>query len=72
MIKNESKNKKISSKYNAEIVADATGLKGDELVDFMDFCWKKIHVTEKSTDYDVMKQILDLFEEYQKLSTEEE
>jgi hypothetical protein len=72
MIKAESKNKKISSKYNAEIVADATGLQGDELVAFMEHCGKKIHVTEKSTDYDVMKQVLDLYEEYKNLSTEEE
>ena len=72
IIKAESKNKKISSKYNAEIVSDATGLKGDELLAFMEYCGKKIHVTEKSTDYDVIKQVLDLYEEYTQLSTEEE
>ncbi|WP_282125825.1 carboxypeptidase-like regulatory domain-containing protein [Marinifilum flexuosum] len=63
-IKEEGKNKKIGNKYNAQIVSDATGLKGDELVSFMEFCGKKIHVTENSRDYDVMKQILDLYEEY--------
>ena len=63
-IKEEGKNNKISKKYNAQIVADATGLEGDELLDFMGFCGKKIHVTENSTDYDVMKQILDLYKEY--------
>lgn len=66
LIKSESKNKKISSKYNAEIVSNATGLEGDELVAFMEFCGKKIHVSENSRDYDVMKQILDLYKEYTK------
>ena len=64
IIKNERTNNKISKKYNAELVSDATGLKGDELVAFMEYCGKKIHVTEKSTDYDVIKQILDLYKEY--------
>ena len=64
IIKNERTNTKISKKYNAELVSDATGLKGNELVAFMEFCGKKIHVTENSTDYDVMKQILDLYKEY--------
>lgn len=65
-IKEEGKNKKIGKKYNAQIVSDATGLKGDELVAFMEFCGKKIQVTENSRDYDVMKQILDLYQEYTK------
>jgi hypothetical protein len=67
IIQAESKNKKISSKYNAKIVSNATGLKGDELVAFMEFCGKKIHVTENSSDYDVMKQILNFYEEYSKV-----
>lgn len=65
-IKEEGKNKKIGKKYNAQIVSDATGLKGDELLAFMEFCGKKIQVTENSRDYDVMKQILDLYQEYTK------
>lgn len=64
MIREESKNNKISQKFNANIVSDATGLKGDELLAFMEFCGSKIHVTEKSSEYEVMKQILDLYKEY--------
>ena len=65
-IREEGKNKKISEKYNAEIVSEATELTGDELVAFMEFCGANINVNENSTEYDVMKQILEWFEKWKK------
>lgn len=72
IIRNEGKTKKISSKYNAEIVADATGLEGDELVKFMEYAGSNIKVTPNSSEYYVMKQILFWFNKYQEESTKEE
>ena len=72
IIRNEAKTKKISLKYNAEIVADATGLKGDELITFMEYSGSHIKVTPNSTDYYIMKQILFWFKKYQEETTKEE
>ena len=72
IIRNEGNLKKISSKYNARIVSDATGLKGDELLDFMEFSGSHITVSAKSSDYYVMKQIIFWFEKYKEKLTKEE
>ena len=72
IIRNEGNLKKISKKYNAEIVSDATGLKGDDLIDFMEFSGAHINVTPNSSDYQVMKQILFWFEKYKEKTTKEE
>lgn len=72
IIRNESKTRKISSKYNGEIVADATGLEGDELVKFMEYAGSHIKVTPNSSEYYVMKQILFWFGKYKEESTKEE
>lgn len=72
IIRNEGNLKKISLKYNAEIISDATGLTGKELIDFMEFSGAKINVTANSSDYQVMKQILFWFEQYKEKSTKVE
>ncbi len=72
IIRNEGNTKKISAKYNADIISEATGLKGDELVKFMEYAGSNIKVTPNSSEYYVMKQILFWFNKYQEESTEEE
>ncbi|BAX79787.1 carboxypeptidase-like regulatory domain-containing protein [Labilibaculum antarcticum] len=72
IIRNESKAKKISSKFNADIIADATGLEGDELVKFMEYAGSHIKVTPNSSEYFVMKQILFWFNKYKEESITEE
>lgn len=71
-IRNESNLKKIASKYNAEIVSSATGLKGDELLDFMEYCGSGINVKSNTTEYEVMRQILFWFEKYKQEPTTKE
>ncbi|PKQ62564.1 hypothetical protein BZG02_12665 [Labilibaculum filiforme] len=72
LIRNEGDTKKIRSKYNAEIIADATGLEGDELLEFMEYAGSHIKVTANSSDYFVMKQILFWFDKYKEETTKEE
>ncbi len=72
IIRNEGNTKKIGSKYNAEIVADATGLKGEELLKFMEYAGSNIKVTPNSSEYFVMKQILFWFNKYKEESITEE
>ncbi|WP_372754778.1 carboxypeptidase-like regulatory domain-containing protein [Labilibaculum sp.] len=72
LIRNESNTKKINSKYNADIVSDATGLEGDELEKFMEYAGPHMKVNSNSSEYQVMKQILFLFEKYQKETTAKE
>ncbi len=43
----------LSSKYNKEIVANITGLNGDELEDFMHFCTLSDSVIEQANEYDI-------------------
>lgn len=45
--------KYLSSKYNKDIVANITGLNGDELDDFMHFCTLSDSVIEQATEYDM-------------------
>jgi hypothetical protein len=72
LIRNESNQKKIDSKYNADIVSDATDLKGDELVKFMEYAGSNIKVTPNSSEYEVMRQILFWFNKYQEETKAEE
>lgn len=72
IIKNENTTKKIEKRYNAQIVADVTGLSGEQLLDFMSFCGSRIKLTEHSTEYDAVKQILDNYQEYLSLQKESE
>jgi hypothetical protein len=72
MIRNERKNDKISHLYNAEVVKDITGLQGEELVAFLEYCGNKIKVSENSTEYDVRKQIFDIYKKYKKAVIKEE
>ena len=45
--------KYLSSKYNKDIVANITGLNGDELDDFMHFCTLSDSVIEQASEYDM-------------------
>lgn len=72
IIRNEAKTKKVSSKYNAKIIADATGLEGEELLKFMGYAGSHIKVTPNSSEYFVMKQILFWFNKYKEESITEE
>jgi len=70
MIRNEWKLKKLSKNYNAEIVSANTGLKGDTLEDFMAYCGPKIEITEVTSRYDILEQIVNNYKEYLKLKKE--
>jgi hypothetical protein len=57
ILSRETKQRKIRSKYNKEIVGNLTGLKGERLEEFMDFC----NFTEKEllnrTAYDILEEV---------------
>lgn len=57
ILSKETKQRKIRSKYNKEIVSNLTGLKGEELKQFMDFC----NFTDKELlnrkAYDILKEV---------------
>lgn len=57
----------IYEKFNREIVADVTGLKGDELTEFMVFCNFGEKYLLKTNQYDIMVRVLEKFEVYKKL-----
>jgi len=66
LIRTEGKNKKISKKYNATVITNATGLKDEELVAFMEYCGSNIKVNENTSDYEVIRQIMEWFEKFKK------
>ena len=45
--------KYLSTKYNKNIVANITGLYGDELDDFMHFCTPSDSLIEQASEYDI-------------------
>lgn len=51
-------------KYNKQLVTELTGLKGNELMDFMSFLDFNYDFLTESNDYEVVKTIMDKFEEY--------
>lgn len=51
-------------KYNKELVTELTGLKGDELMDFMSYLDFQYEFLTESNDYEIVKAILDRFEEF--------
>ncbi|WP_340152319.1 hypothetical protein [uncultured Marivirga sp.] len=53
-----------SEKYNKELVTKLTGLTAKELMDFMEYLDFDYDFLSKSSDYEVVKTILDKFEEY--------
>lgn len=63
-IRKEWKIKKLDQFYNAEIVSANTGLKGDALEIFMAYCGPKIEITEITSQYDVLEQIVNNYKAY--------
>ncbi|MGZ2370520.1 carboxypeptidase-like regulatory domain-containing protein [Ancylomarina sp. YFZ004] len=64
MIRNEWRIKKLSQNYSSEIVTANTGLKGDRLEDFMAYCGPKMKITEITSQYDILEQIVNNYKEY--------
>jgi len=70
MIRTEWKIKKLKQYYTSEIVSANTGLKDQELEEFMAYCGPKIEINENTSQYDVMEQIVNNYKEYLKLKNE--
>lgn len=71
LIRDEWRIKKHAKYYTSEIVAANTGLKDEALEDFMVYCGPKIEITERTSQYDVLEQIVDNYKAYIKLKKEE-
>lgn len=56
--------KYLRSKYNKDIVANITGLNGDELDDFMHFCKLSDALIEAANEYDMALAINKCFEDF--------
>lgn len=60
-----------NKKYNREIVASLTGLKSDELTDFIHFLNLPNSFIDKSSEYEISIRIKEEFEKYEKMVEEE-
>ncbi len=70
-IKDAPRRKIIAEKYNAKVVADITGLKGEELIRFMEFFGAKTkRITPQTPDYEVTKEIMEAYQLYLSKKTE--
>ena len=58
LLKQDSINYIINSKYNEKIVYELTGLKGNELIEFIKFCDFDNHYLLKNTEYDIYTKII--------------
>lgn len=67
LIRNKWKEKKLSQHYTSEIVAANTGLKGEALEKFMAYCGPKLEITEITSQYDILEQIVKNYKEYIKM-----
>ncbi|WKK85267.2 carboxypeptidase-like regulatory domain-containing protein [Marivirga arenosa] len=56
-----------SKKYNSGLVQDLTGLKGDELTDFIQYLDLDEAFVQRSSDYEIASRILEEFEKYKTL-----
>lgn len=72
MIRNKWKTKKYEQFYNAEIVEANTGLEGDELLGFMAYCGSKIEITEITSQYDILEQIVNNYKTYTSIQKEKQ
>ena len=72
MIQNEWKLKKLSQNYSSEIVSANTGLNGNALEDFMAYCGPKMKITEITSQYDILEQIVNNYNEYLNLKKEKQ
>jgi hypothetical protein len=57
ILSRETKKRKIRSKYNKEIVSNLTGLKGEKLEEFMDFCNFTEQELLNRSAYDILKEV---------------
>ena len=69
-IRSKWKMKKYAQYYTSIIVSANTGLKDQELEEFMAYCGPKIEINENTSQYDVMEQIVNNYKEYLKLKNE--
>lgn len=58
--------KEINSKFNPQIIEEVTGLKGDEIKDFVKFCNFEQKYLLRANDYDVITEIKNQFKIYKK------
>jgi hypothetical protein len=72
MIREEWRIKKLSQYYSSKIVAANTGLSGDTLEDFMAYCGPKMKITEITSQYDILEQIVNNYKEYINLKKEKQ
>ncbi|MGZ2370519.1 carboxypeptidase-like regulatory domain-containing protein [Ancylomarina sp. YFZ004] len=72
LIRNKWKAKKLSQYYSSDIVAANTGLKGDRLEDFMAYCGPKMKITEITSQYDILEQIVTNYKKYFNLIKEKQ
>jgi hypothetical protein len=56
-----------NKKYNRELVATLTGLKGDELTNFINYMKLDEPFIDKSSEYEISERIKEEFEKYEKL-----
>jgi len=72
LIRDKWKTKKLSQYYTSEIVTANTGLEGDALEKFMAYCGPKIEITEITSQYDILEQIVNNYKEYLNLRKEKQ
>ena len=66
ILSKETKERKIRSKYNKEIVGNLTGLKGEELADFMEFCNFTEEELLNKTGYEILKEVKKKYQIFKK------
>lgn len=67
ILEKEKVRKIIDEKFNRAIVADVTGLKGEELTEFMVFCNFSEKYLLETNQYDIIVKVLEKLEVYKKL-----
>ncbi len=68
MMRNEWRTKKYAKYYTSDIVSAHTGLKDEALEDFMAYCGPKLEITEITSQYDILEQIVKNHKVYLKQS----
>jgi len=64
MIREEWRIRKLSQYYTSEIVTANTGLEDEALEEFMAFCGPKLEITEITSQYDILEQIVNNYKDY--------
>ena len=67
ILEKEKVRKIIDEKFNRNIVSDVTGLKGEDLTEFMVFCNFSDKYLLETNQYDIMVRVLEKLEVYKKL-----